>query len=309
MIVSVLLRENRVNHRVLGRTGLKVSEIGLGALEVGRPWGIRSDSDPGLPPSESAAHEFLNSTLDSGVNLIDTAAAYWASEERIGRFLSQRRDEYVLATKWGEWCDENGSVYDYTPAAMSSFLEKSLLNLQTDVIDLYQIHSGPLDVIRSDDVIAAMVTAKEQGKIRYTGVSCAAREAVAAIESGHFDAIQISYSLLDRTMEEQVLPLARQHNVGVIVKDGLAAGRLTSKIDRLGEDHADIKRKVSRLRDLAREWGMSLPEMSLRFVLSNQSVSSVIAGTRSSAHLQENLKAADGLGLSSEQLQAACSVT
>jgi len=146
-----------------------VSGLGLGALEVGRPWGIRGDGDLGQPPPLQEAEEFLNHILDAGVNFIDTAAAYWASEERIGSAISHRRDEYILATKWGEWCDENGSIYSYSPGEMWKFLESSLTKLRTDRIDLYQIHSAPLDVLERGDALAEMQKAKEQGKIRFIG--------------------------------------------------------------------------------------------------------------------------------------------
>ncbi len=279
-----------------------VSGLGLGALEVGRPWGIRGDGDLGQPPPLQEAEEFLNHILDAGVNFIDTAAAYWASEERIGSAISHRRDEYILATKWGEWCDENGSIYSYSPGEMWKFLESSLTKLRTDRIDLYQIHSAPLDVLERGDALAEMQKAKEQGKIRFIGCSCGAREALAAIASGVFDAVQISYSILDLQMEADVLPGALQADVGVIVKDGLGGGLLTQKVNRLGEEHSALKARVGVLRDLAGAWRMSLPEMAIRFVLSNPSVSTVIAGTRSRIHLGENLKAADGEGLSPEQM-------
>lgn len=281
-----------------------MSEIGLGALEAGRRWGIPSPDDPGNPPDEAAAVRFLNDVLDSGVNLIDTAAAYWLSEERIGKALASRRSEFVLATKWGEWCDESGSVYDYSPPAMWKFLESSLTKLNTDVIDLYQIHSAPLDVIQSGEALAEMQKAREQGKIRFIGLSCGEAEALAAIESGGYDTIQISYNVLGRSMENRVLPMALSANTGVLIKDGLAAGRLTDKIHRLGDEHAALKGRVAALQSLAEGWGMSLNELALRFVLSNPAVSSVIAGTRSSEHLLDNIRASDGRLLTPEQMQA-----
>ena len=293
-----------MEYRSLGHTGLDVSVIGLGALEVGRPWGIRGDGDTGQPPSETEAVEFLNHVVDSGVNFIDTAAAYWASEERIGKALSSRRDEVILATKWGEWCDESGSVYDYSPAAMWKFLEESLRRLRTDVIDVYQIHSAPLEVILKGDALAEMQKARDQGKVRFLGCSCGELEALAAIQCGGFDTIQVSYSLLDLTVEERVLPAALSASVGVIVKDGLAAGLLTQKVHRLGEDHAELKRRVEVFRDLAGAWGMSLPEMALRFVRANPAVSTIIVGTRSRIHLAEDLRAAEGAPLSGEQMAA-----
>ncbi len=281
-----------------------MSEIGLGALEVGRRWGIPSLDDPGNPPDEAAAVRFLNDVLDSGVNLIDTAAAYWLSEERIGKALSGRRSEFVLASKWGEWCDESGSVYDYSPAAMWKFLDSSLTKLNTDVIDLYQIHSAPLEVIQSGEALAEMQKAREQGRIRFIGLSCGEAEALAAIQSGGYDTIQISYNVLGRSMENRVLPMALSANMGVLIKDGLAAGRLADKIHRLGGEHAALKERVAALQSLAEGWAMSLNELALRFVLSNPAVSSVIAGTRSGAHLLDNIRASDGRLLTPEQMQA-----
>lgn len=292
-----------MNYRALGRTGLNVSIIGLGALEIGRAWGIRSDEDPGLPPDEATASRFLNHVLDSGVNFIDTAAAYWASEERIGNAISHRRSEYVLASKWGEWCDETGSVYDYSPAAFWDFLESSLKKLKTDCIDLFQIHSAPMDVIREGAAVEEMKKARQQGKIRFIGASVGEPEAVAAIQTGDYDAIQISYSVLDRQMEERVLPMAREHNIGVIIKDALAAGRLTAKIGRLpDEQHEELRRRVEMLKDMGGSWAMTLPEFALRFIMASQAVSTIIVGTRSELHFDQNLNTADGRGLSEEQM-------
>ena len=294
-------------YRILGRTGLKVSQVGLGALEVGRPWGIGDfEGDLGLPPEESEAERFLHSVLDNGINFLDSASAYWTSEERIGKYLSGRRDEYILASKWGEWCDETGSDYNYSPEEFWKFLESSLTKLRTEYIDLYQIHSGPLDVINNPDVMEQMNRAREKGKIRFIGVSCGLGEAKAAIESGAFDTVQISYSLIDRAAESEVLPLAEKHNIGVIIKDGLGSGRLTPKYRRWEgvEDHTAKRGAV--LESWAKLQQMSLVELALRYVLTQPAVSTVIAGTRSSSHLLENIKAASGGPLTDAQrLEAA----
>lgn len=118
-----------MKHRALGNTGLHVSEIGLGALEIGRNWAPDVNLDPGHLTRNEAA-KMLNETLDAGVNFIDTAPAYWYSEEFIGYALNSRRDEFILATKTGEHCDPNGSVYDYSYEATLRFIENSLKRLQ-----------------------------------------------------------------------------------------------------------------------------------------------------------------------------------
>lgn len=295
--------KKQLKYRTLGRTGLEVSEIGLGALEVGRPWGIGDyEGDQGLPPDEAEAERFLNSVLDNGVNFLDSASAYWASEERIGKYLSARRDEFILASKWGEWCDASGSVYNYSPQEFWKFLESSLTKLRTDCIDLYQIHSGPMDVINNTDVIQQMKQAQQQGKIRFMGVSCGIPEARAAILSGAFDTIQISYSLIDRTAEIDILPLAKANNIGVIVKDGLGSGRLTPKYKRWAGIEDQTVSRGAALEQLGSEFGMSLVELALRYVLSQPAVSTIITGTRSTEHLVENIRAVSG-GALPEDLQ------
>lgn len=298
-----------MKYRTLGRTGLEVSALGLGALEVGRPWGLRVGTPEGQPPAEEEAGALLNLALDLGINFIDTAAAYWASEERIGRHISSRRNEFVLASKWGEWCDASGSVYDYSPEAFWKFLESSLHKLNTDRIDLYQIHSGSEELVREGEALAEMQKARDQGKIRFIGLSCDARAAEAAIESGAFDTIQISYNILDRHMEDRVLPMAEAADVGVIVKDPLAAGRLTQKYELLGEDQEQLKLTIQRLAGLAGMWGMRLPELALQFVLANPAVSTAIAGTRSQVHLEENTASVDASPLSPDQLEQVRSAT
>ncbi len=128
--------------RPVSNTGLDVTLVGFGALEIGRDWGI-GDSNQCQRPDEAVAGEVLHTVLDLGINLIDTASAYHRSEERIGRYLSDRRDEYVLATKCGEHNDEPRTFYDFSYAAVRDSIRRSLRLLQTEVIDILQIHFGP----------------------------------------------------------------------------------------------------------------------------------------------------------------------
>lgn len=283
-----------MQHRRLGRTELMVSDIGFGALEIGRPWGIRSPDDPGLPPPFEDVERLLNRALDLGINFLDTAAAYEDSEERVGRALAHRRGEYYLATKFGErFRTGEGSHYDFSAPAATRFLEHSLSALRTDYVDLWQIHCGAndLETVTSEETIGAMQRAKAEGKARFLGVSPGSVEAaMAAIASGVYDTLQLTYNLYDRTMEETVLPAARAADVGVIVKWPLGGGHLTPKFERLGEEHAARKAESERLRAVAARHGMTLPDLALRFVLSNDAVSTVIAGTRRLAHLEANVR-------------------
>lgn len=290
-----------VHRRPLGRTGLMVSEVGLGALELGRNWRGWDQTGNQTRPSEEAATHLLNTALDAGCNFIDTAAAYHLSEERIGKAIGHRRGEYILATKCGEWCDENGSLYDYGAEATGRFIDESLRKLRTDHVDLLQIHSASREVVERGETLEAMKTAQQAGKVRFLGLSCGQDAALAAIATGHYDTLQISYNVLDRWAEARVLPLARENNLGVIIKDGLAAGRLLAPPEALPA--AQRERYVRAGAGLRAQVGRDpeVPDLAallLRWVLSNPAVSTVIAGTRDPSHLLANLALADGKGLS-----------
>lgn len=294
-----------VHQRTLGRTGLLVSEIGLGALELGRDWRGWDQTGDRAKTDEAEAARLLNTALDNGCNFIDTAAAYHLSEERIGRAIRHRRSEFLLATKCGEvWDPAAGSVYDYGAAATRRSIDESLRKLQTDYVDLLQIHSGSREVIEKGETLAAMREAQAAGKVRFIGLSCGKDAALAALQSGDYDTIQISYNVLDRQMEQTVLPLAQEKNVGVIIKDGLAAGRLLAAPDALGEKERERYKAVQEtLRALLPD-GMTLAELALRWVLSHPAVSTIIAGTRRPEHLLANLAVADGRGLPDALLAA-----
>src|SRR2546427_999141 len=188
--------------RRLGRTGLEVSEIGFGALEIGRAWGLPVEGDFAVP-SEKEAQAALERALALGVNFIDTAPAYVLSEERIGRLLKHRRKEFYLATKCGEYFDGYDSQYDFSTAATLKFIESSLERLQTDYLDLVQIHCGPdeVETIRRGEALEGMLRAKRHGKARWVGASCDVDGATVALEMPAYDALQLPYNLLDRRIE------------------------------------------------------------------------------------------------------------
>jgi aryl-alcohol dehydrogenase-like predicted oxidoreductase len=286
-------------YRKLGRTNLLVSEIGLGALEIGRDWGIGNDNSR---PSEEDAKELLLRALDIGINFIDTAPAYQLSEERIGKALKGKRNQFYVATKCGEWFDGKESVYDYSSSETRKFIESSLRRLQTDYIDLIQIHSGSAQVVQEGETLRAMEDAQREGKVRFFGISCDKTDAAfAAIENGRFDAIQVSFNPLFMDMEE-VLKIAGERNIGVVIKDCLARGRLSGKSRLFADDK--LKKSVGKLETLAKDKGMQLSELSLRFVLARAAVSTIIVGTKRIEHLEKNVASSDGKVLSSEVLQS-----
>jgi len=252
-----------MQYRRLGRTGLEVSAIGFGC--------IKFDS-----VEQDEVTRALNRALDMGCNFVDTARAYRSSEEKIGKALKSRRSEFILATKTGALTAKD---------AMAD-LETSLRELQTDVIDLYQLHSVS-DAKRYEAVTApggaleALKKAKEDGKIRHIGITQhrAIHQMKAAIESGEFETIMLAYSPLDQEgVGPEVIPMAKKHDLGVIIMKGLSGGQLVSPPD------PETGQPVS---------PDPIVAGALRFILANENVATVIPGMVSVAQVEENLPLAD----------------
>lgn len=301
-----------MEHRTLGRTGLLVSEIGFGALEIGRDWGIPVGDDFGRP-DEADAIRTLNTALDAGITFIDTAPAYELSEERIGKAISHRRHEFTLATKVGERKDDGEqSHYDYSAKATTAFIEQSLKRMKTDVLDLVQIHSAPIEVIRKGETAGALLKAQEQGKVRFIGVTGSVEAAIEAVKDDSYDTVQVSYNIAYRDAERELFPLCRERNIGVIIKDGLGAGRLTAKAKALPDDRREDRARAERLEKAFVEgcWhpaklipAKSLAELALRWLLANRAVTTVIAGSRKIDHIAKNVCASDGRYLTDDQIR------
>jgi aryl-alcohol dehydrogenase-like predicted oxidoreductase len=287
--------------RRLGRTGLQVSEIGFGSLEIGRDWGV-VPTDRGKP-QEAESIQLLEAAITLGINFVDTAMAYVKSEERIGKAISSgrlRRESFYLATKAGERFDEaTGSLYDYSYAGITRSIMESLERLQVDRVEGLQLHTAPLEVVRMGDAIRALQDLRRAGQCDFVGASFSSEQACAeAIKSGDYDTIQITYNLLERSAAERLLALAQEADLGVIVKLPLAKGMLSTKLELLSPAE---QAKVAPYRFLERE-GHTLSQAALRFVLSHPAVSTVLSGTRRVEHLRTNIAAADGQGLPAADL-------
>lgn len=254
-----------MTHRPLGRTGLSVSPIGFGAFKIGRNRNVKYPTGYDLP-DERAVDRLLNGVLDAGVNLIDTAPAYGVSEERIGRCIAHRRDEYVLCSKVGETfkVDEDGrpfSSYEFSEASIRASVERSLSRLNTDSLDVLLLHSDGRDlyILRETDAVETLLRLKEEGLVRCVGLS-------GKTPAGHHAAIQWADVIMaeyhaGNRGQEVVIAEAAMGGVGVLVKKGLAAGHLP-------------------------------PGPALRFVLGNPDVASVVVGGLNLDHIEENIAVA-----------------
>lgn len=299
-----------MNYRRLGKTELKVSEVGLGALELGAAYGIGQEC--GEVPSEEETQALLKGATDVGITLFDTAGCYGLSEYRIGRFVRGMRQRPVITTKLMVQETNDGQYLDYATekaypsvrACVDHQVERSLRNLCVDAIDLMQLHGLP-DGALFDEMTAALQAHVKAGRIRHLGASCGGQAIPKLAERGYCTA-QLCYNLLDQTERRAGLELARQHDFGVLIRIPLALGILADKVERLdAERRARFEPFLDDLRARLPK-GMTIPEAALRFVLSSLSVSACIPGTRRLRHLRQNAWAGDGWGLPAPLYEYLC---
>lgn len=295
-----------MEHRLLGRARLPVSALSLGTVALGMAYGIHAGADKTAgepPPTEAAAVALLQRALAAGINFIDTAPAYGRSEALIGRALHAQRNEIFIATKV-QCLDSSGNPYtgQALEKQIRESLHTSLQTLHTDHVDLLMVHSAPEKLLERDEIFRVMETVKAQGLTRLTGASTYGVTAPRLAIEGGLDAVQVAYNVLDRRVEGEILPLAQQHGTGLVVRSVYLKGALTERGDGL-PDHLDELRRLSRqFRAIAADHHLEPAEVALRFVLSNDAITTALIGIRSEAELQVALQAAAKGKLSPEVL-------
>ncbi len=276
----------------LGKTDLEVSRLGFGGVEIGRE-----------NESQETVTTLLNSAIDVGLNLIDTAAAYWTSEKMIGEAVSTRRKDVILISKCGALDGFRRS--DWSKKGILETIETSLRLLKTDYLDIAQLHSCSADILRQGEVIEALIVAKERGYARYAGYSGDNDDAKTAIESGFFDTLQTSVSIADQSPIDGNIPLAASKGLGIIAKRPIANAvwRNTEK----PEDayHHEYWERIQKLKFdfLSKSLEESI-STALRFTLSIEGVTTAIVGTSKPNRWQENAKYVAEGKLSSEEFEA-----
>lgn len=282
-----------IETRTLGRTGAKVTILGYGAMEL--------RGAPRAPEiTDEHAGRLLNAVLDGGITLIDTSPDYGTSEEFIGRHVGHRREEFFLASKCGCPMDLPTDApppypHDFSPANIRANVERSLRRLRTDRLDVLQIHMSPsLATMAENDVLETLQELQDEGKTRFIGMSGTIPELASHIELGVFDVFQIPYSAVQREHED-LITAAAQTGAGILIRGGAARGAPAAdknwRAGPLGVPAGEGQRRweAAGLDDLLNESGMSPIEFTLRFTLSNPSLSSTIVGTSSLEHLTSNL--------------------
>jgi aryl-alcohol dehydrogenase-like predicted oxidoreductase len=287
-----------VRYRKLGRSGLSVSEVGFGA------WGIGGNKDGAVaygPTDEAQSLDALAAARDAGINFYDTSDlyGYGESERLIGKAFSGCRDQVVIASKVG-MLDATGRQ-DFSPARIEKALDASLSRLQTDYVDVYQLHSPPLDAL-SPETLAVLEEAKRRGKIRCVGISLKGpEEGERALALYPFAAVQVNFNLLDqRILDLGLAERCAERGAGIIARTPLCFGFLTTKYS--ADERFDASDHRSRWNpEQRRVWASAYelfekyskkPEtaaqFAIRFCLSFEAVSSVIPGMLTREHVVEN---------------------
>ncbi len=275
--------------RTSQRLESEVTFIGFGGLEIGRNWGMGKDT---ARPEEDEVSRVLNTVLDLGINLVDTASAYHKSEERIGKFISSRRGEYTLASKCGEHSSEPTTYYDFSYAAVKRSIDNSLKLLKTDCIDLMQIHFGPNPkaVLDSGETLAAMQDARKEGKIKKIGASIDGALAKRCILSGDFDAVQMQYNLADRRNKANI-DLAAEKGVAVLIRSGFGNGLFTPRVlDKKLWLNLPLAFKVKKLLKVLDGDIEAYMAVALQFLYAEKGITSVLLGSKKAEHIKANLQ-------------------
>ena len=271
--------------RRLGNTGMDVTVLGFGGAEIGYQ-GVAEDDVANL----------LNSALDAGLNVIDTAECYHDSEEKIGRAVSHRRDDFYLFTKVGH---PNGveSAPNWSKASILETVTRSLQRLRTDRLDLVQLHSCSEAELKEGECVEALQTAREKGYTRFIGYSGDSRAAHFAVQSGQFDTLQTSINIADQESIDLTVPLARERNLGVIAKRPIANAVWRHGHKPIDSYHHEYWERLRKLKYAFLEHAdvESSISVALRFTLAVPGVHTAIVGTTKPGRWKENAQLlADG---------------
>ena len=309
-----------MNYRPLGRTGWNVSEISFGAWAIGGAWGTTDDK-------ESLAA--LNKAVDSGVNFIDTADVYGMgrSERLIAQLMKDRKEEIIVATKAGRRLSPHFAS-GYNAANITGFIDDSLKHLETETLDLLQLHCPPTDVYYDPEMFDALDGLVKAGKIRYYGVSVErVEEALKAMEYPNVQTVQIIFNCFRQRPAGVFFEQAQKRRVGILARVPLASGMLTGKLNPLSkfaeDDHRNFNRHgekfdmgetfsgvdyevalaaVEELRAVV-PTGWTMPQFALRWILMFDAVTCAIPGGKRPDQVAENC-AASGLPALSEEVMA-----
>jgi aryl-alcohol dehydrogenase-like predicted oxidoreductase len=310
-----------MKYRTLGRTGWKISEISFGAWAIGGAWGEVNDAE-----SMGALH----AALDGGVNFFDTADVYGdgRSERLFAKLKKERKEPFYVATKAGRRLPRQ-TPEGYSRKNLNAWVNRSLKNLNTDTIDLLQLHCPPTEIYYLPEVFGILDDLVQEGKLQYYGVSVEkVEQALKAIEFPNIQSVQIIFNMFRQRPAELFFGEALRRKVGILARVPLASGMLSGKISRTsrfakddhrnfnrhgeafdrgetfsGVDYATGLRAVEALKSLAPK-NVPLAQMALRWILEFPAVTCAIPGAKRPAQVTENIAASDLKPLSKPVLKA-----
>ncbi len=299
-----------MNYRELGRTGWKVSTMSFGAWAIGADWGSVDDAE---------SNAALNRAIEMGVNFFDTADVYGdgRSERLLAKLRKEHGEKIIIATKAGRRLNPHNAE-GYNRSNLTAFVERSLKNLQTEALDLLQLHCPPTPVYYMPEFFGVLDDLVQAGKVRYYGVSVEkVEEALKAIEYPNVQSVQIIFNMFRQRPAELFFEQAKKHKVGILARVPLASGLLTGKLkpnsqfesndhrayNRAGEsfdrgetfsgvDYAVGLRAVEQLKAICPA-GMSMTQFALRWILMFDAVSCAIPGAKRPAQVDENFSTSD----------------
>ncbi len=282
-----------MKYKILGKSDLNISRIGFGCMS--------------LKPEQKDFNEIIDAAIDAGINYFDTADLYDKGENEIllGKAFKGRRDKVIIASKAGNQWRADGSGWDWNPRKeyILKCADESLKRLQTDYLDLYQLHGGTIQDNINESIEAFEILLK-QGKIRYYGLSSIRPNIIREhIKYGKLVSVMTQYSLLDRRPEESTLQLMKENNVGVLVRGSVASGLLIDKpakpyLNWTESEVANGAKVVSQLISKNRH----AAQIAIQYVLQNQAVTSAIVGMRTKQQLDDAVKAINIPELDEEEM-------
>ncbi len=312
-----------MKYRKLGKSNIMVSEIGFGAWSIGLDWwGKKIDDDEGL--------RMLKRAYDLGITFYDTADIYGKgrSEKLIAKAFKGMRNDVVISTKFGydiysnvEQIGHNELPQKFNEEFVRFALGQSLDRLETDHIDLYNLHNPKMDAVQSDDVFRTLNELMGEGKIRHYGVALGPAigwrdEGIFAMENRNVSAVQTVYNILEQDPAKDFFTVARKMDVGILVRVPDASGVLTGKVDAntvIGSnDHRshrkrewiiEAMKKVDNLKPFAASKGWNIAELAIKFILSEKSVSTVLPTVTSAEELEMFANISDGKYLDEKEYE------
>ncbi|WP_396601789.1 aldo/keto reductase [Algibacter sp. R77976] len=309
-----------MRQRELGKKGLNISEVGLGCWQLGADWGNEID--------KSKAFNILDEAVNNGINFFDTADVYGdgRSETFIGDFLQSSSHTIKVATKFGRTADVFPN--NYTEKTLRNAVENSLKRLRVDCIDLLQLHCIPTKVLKEDSIFDWLRALKQEGKIAHFGASVeSVEQGLICLEKDELQSLQVIFNIFRQKLVKQLLPKASEKGVGIIVRLPLASGLLSGKFNKttqfpendhrnynkngeafnVGETFAGLPFETgvalsNELKSFCPE-GMSLTELSLRWILDHKEVTTIIPGASSTSHVFQNANSSSLPQLSAQLMQ------